>query len=273
LKQLFYIKGRTSVELVQPVLSLEVGEHHFSFSITDDDAAQLHYLAYYSADEIDVEALSFIFSEHTELFRSFHSVQVCFDHSRNALVPIRYYKQEALQPMLDLLHGRDGQSAVISENVSEWQLYNVYTVPKEVQEWISRKYPSAVCHHHFTLSIRKLSPGPADRILVDIRHADFSYIAIKDNKLVVAQTLPYSSPEDVSYQLLRTCHQFSLSQQEVLLQVSGLVEKESQLFREMYQLFVNVEFRDTSWAAPDDGEHQLPAHFFTTLNDLARCAS
>jgi hypothetical protein len=115
--------------------------------------------------------------------------------------------------------------------------------------------------------------GQQDRLLVNIHTDEFSFIAIKENKLLIAQTHLYASPEDICYYLLKTCHQFSLSQEQVLVSVSGLIEKESQLYRELYQFFIHVAFREPGWTLPATGEHDYPAHFFTTLNDLARCAS
>lgn len=259
--------------MTQSVLSLEIGDRHFGFAITDETGTILHLLAYYTAEEMDMDSLSSIYADNYELGRPFYTVQVSYDHARNVLVPMQYFNADASLTILDTVHGKNGQSSVISEAVNEWQLYNVYAVPVNVKEWVNRKFPVAVYRHHFTLGIKSIPAGPADRLLVDIHTDEFSFIAIKDNKLLIAQTHSYSSPEDICYFLLKTCHQFSLSQEQVQLTVSGLIEKESQLYRELYQFFVNVEFREPTWTMPVTEEHEYPAHFFTSLNDLARCAS
>ncbi|HEY6504120.1 MAG TPA: DUF3822 family protein [Chitinophagaceae bacterium] len=273
MKRLFYIKNDSAPGTIPQVLSLGIGERHFSFAVTDKTGTELHSLAYYTTDETDGETLSSIYADHHELSRSFYTVQVSYDHSKNVMVPMQHFNADVSNTLLDSMHGQNGQSSVISEAVTEWQLYNVYAVPKDVQEWVSRKFPSAIYRHHFTLGIKSMPAGQPDRLLVNIHTDEFSFIAIKDNKLLIAQTHLYSSPEDICYYLLKTCHQFSLSQEQVQLTVSGLIEKESQLYREMYQFFVNVEFRDPTWNMPVIEEHEYPAHFFTTLNDLARCAS
>jgi hypothetical protein len=96
---------------------------------------------------------------------------------------------------------------------------------------------------------------------------------VKEGKLHIAQTLYYSSPEDILYYLLKTCNQFSLSRDGIQLFISGLIEKESQLFRELYLNFLNITFREPTWKIPAYGEKEYPTHFFTALNDLARCES
>lgn len=218
--------------------------------------------------------LSAVFTAHPELHYSFKEVRICYDHARSAFIPIEHFDNANAKALLDIMHGSDGRSEVISEMVNEWQLYNVYAVPVDVQEWITRRFPSAKCRHHFTLGVKTLNGDIPDRLLIDIHTDEFSFIATKEDKLLIAQTHEYSSPEDILYYLLKTCHQFSLSQEKVQLQVSGLIEKESQLYREMAQFFINVDFREPAWEVPlTNGESDHPAHFFTTLNDLARCAS
>lgn len=273
MKRLFYIKNDQSAEITQPVLSLGIGERHFSFAVSDKTGDELYSLAYYTADEIDQEVLSAIHSDHSELSRSFYTVQVSYDHPKNVLVPNRLFDAHASKSILDAMHGASAQSSLISEAVNEWQLYNVYAVPADVQEWVRRKFPAATYRHHFTLGIKSMPAVSPDRIVVNIHTDEFSFIAVKDNKLLIAQTHLYTSPEDICYYLLKTGHQFSLSQEQVQLSVSGLIEKESQLYRELYQFFVNVEFRLPTWTMPVMEEHEYPPHFFTTLNDLARCAS
>jgi hypothetical protein len=272
-KRLFHIKNDSAGETSQAVLSLGIGERHVSFAITDKTGTELHSLAYYRAEEIDSECLSGVFLDNSELNRSFYVVQVSYDHSKNVLIPTQHFDAHVSKTILDSMHGKNGQSAVISEAVNEWQLYNVYAVPKEVQDWLGSKFPSAIYRHHFTLGIKTMPAGSSDRLLINIHTDEFSFIAIKDNKLMIAQTHLYESPEDICYYLLKTCHQFSISQEKVEVSVSGLVEKESQLYRELYQFFVHVEFRLPTWQLPETAGNECAPHFFTTLNDLARCAS
>jgi hypothetical protein len=271
LKRLFYINN--AKEVIQPVLSVNVGERYASFAITDNTGTELSFLVYYTADEINGESLPDIFSGHPELNRSFYEVKISYGYSGNVLVPSEMYNTDATKTMLKVMHGTDGHNPVISEAVNEWQLYNVFAIPADVQQWISRKFPAGNYRHHFTLGLKTMPAGPADRLLINVHTDEFSFIAIKDNKLLIAQSHLYSSPEDICYFLLKTCHQYSLSQEQVQLSVSGLIDKESQLYREMYQFFVHVEFRSPAWNIPTTGENEYQPHFFTTLNDLARCAS
>lgn len=273
MKRLFYINKESNNDTGPKLLSISIGDRHFSFAITDKTGGELYSLSYYTADEITNDLLTETISEHPELNSTFFEVQVCYDHSRSLLVPLQYYYIEGSKVLLNTVYGLNSRAPVIADAINERQLFNVYTLPNDIQECMNRKYPGCKSRHHFTLAIKMMPAGSDDRLLINIRTDEFSFIAMKDNKLLIAQTHVYSSPEDICYYLLKTCHQFSLSQEQVQLSVSGLIEKESQLYRELYQFFVNVEFRNPTWNMPVTEDHEYPAHFFTTLNDLARCAS
>ncbi|HNA96743.1 MAG TPA: DUF3822 domain-containing protein, partial [Chitinophagaceae bacterium] len=64
--------------------------------------------------------------------------------------------------------------------------------------------------------------------------------------------------------------QFSLSQQTVSVRLSGLIDKQSALYKDLYQYFREITFREAGWHTV---EPEYPAHFFTSLNDLAPCVS
>jgi hypothetical protein len=49
-----------------------------------------------------------------------------------------------------------------------------------------------------------------------------------------------------------------------------MIDQQSALYKELYQYFLHIEFRNASWTIPAD---EYPAHFFTSLNELAQCVS
>jgi hypothetical protein len=272
LKQLFYIQSGTVSEISEQVLCVRIGDRHFSFAITDRSGVHLYRLGYYTAREMNSDVLSEILSIHPDLGASFYEVQVGFDHPGSVLVPIAYYNMDDVSRIMSTMHGTNGNMSVISEPVNEWQLYNVYAVPADLHEWLHRRFPSGKYHHNHSVRI-KLPSGEPDRLLLDIQPDEFSVIATRGNKLLLAQTYCYTTPEDVLYYLLKACTQFGLSQHDADLCISGLIEKDSKLFRELHHYFVHAAFREPTWSVEGMEGNEYPAHFFTPLNDLARCVS
>ncbi len=142
----------------------------------------------------------------------------------------------------------------------------------EVHDWILAKFPSVVYTHGYSNAIQNINEeNKTGFIKADFSTNDFEVIVAKGDQLLLAQTFLYSTPDDVIYYLLKSCQQFSLSPQEVKLFLSGLIEKQSALFKELYQYFINIEFQNPDWKIY--GHDKYPSHFFTSLNDLLRCES
>lgn len=273
MKQLFQISAGETRESLQPVLSIRLGEKHCSFSITEFVSAELICLAYYSTDEVTVDFLNELFAEKQELNKPFYQVLICYDYPQSCLVSFKEYRHGDAGLLLNTMFGINGTSAVISESIAEWQLYNVYGVPGQVHSWITKKFPAGKYWHQYTLNIKNSKPGiEGGSLLVDIRKDDFTLLATAENRIILAQTFSYSSPDDIVYYLLKVCQQFGLSQQSVNIVLSGLVDQQSALYRELHQYFLQVEFRDTDWTIPASVNNESPAHFFTSLNDLSKCA-
>jgi Protein of unknown function (DUF3822) len=269
LKQLFHIE-RGDAENVQQVLSLRLGEKHGSFSITNKQGNELYELAYCSSEGWNENSLADFFTNCPSLRNSFYQVVVAYDNPQSILTPSAFYKSEEAEVVLKIMHGVQTGSDIISELIAEWQLYNTYAVYSEVDKWVNQKFPAARSWHQYSLAVKKINAAGNDGSLaIDFRQSDFTLIAGRQSRILLTQTFEYTTPEDALYYLLKTCRQFSLSQKEVSVQLSGLIDKQSALYKELYQYFINLEFREADWNAGSE----YPAHFFTSLNDLAQCAS
>jgi len=269
LKQLFYIKNAYA-ESGQQVLSVRIGAGHAGFAISNKSGSELFQLAYCSMDSCNETELTKFFETYSSLLNSFYEVLVGYEFPESIFISSKGFKQEDAGLLLKAFGCNNGNSNIISELIAEWQLYNVYAAPKEVQEWLDKKFPSARHWHQYSLGIKNINAANAcGSLMIDFRTDDFSIIAVKGSKFLLAQSFEYTTPGDVLYYLLKICQQFSLSQQEVQLQLSGLIDKESSLYKELHQYFIHIEFREANWKAGMEN----PAHFFTSLNDLAKCAS
>jgi len=269
LKQLFHIKFEAA-EDKQQVLSLRIGKQHFTFAIANKSGLELYQLAYYSIEEWNENYWQDIMDSNPVLSDSFYEVLVAYDFSESLLVPSKEFKSEEAGALLNISYGVNSQSTIISESITGWQLYNIYSIPVEVKDWISQKFPTARFWHQYSLDVRNsIGVTEEGRLQVDFRKTEFVVIAANRNNILLTQTFEYTTPEDVLFYLLKICKQFSLSREVVQLQLSGLVDKQSSLYKELYQYFINIDFRNAQW----NTGAEYPAHFFTSLNDLAKCVS
>lgn len=96
-----------------------------------------------------------IFSVNSSLQNSFYQVQVVYDFSESILISSKDYRAEDTGLLLTIRSvAIVGLPILFSELIAEWQLYNIYAVPKEIQEWINKKFPSVRFWHQYTLAIK-----------------------------------------------------------------------------------------------------------------------
>jgi len=271
LKQLFTISKDNFTAVDQPVLAIRVGEYYCSYAIIESATGQLTQMAHYGEDEISADKLDEIFSSTDDMDRSFSDVLVCYDYPQQTMVPSQVYKAEDAPILLQTMCGNTSDASIVSELVPGWQMYNIYAVPKDIYEWMNRKFPSGKYWHHHSVAIKTVARSDdSGCISIDLGTDNFSLVTGKSNTFLLAQNFSYSTPADVVYYLLKVCKQFELKQRDVKLVLSGLIEKDSALYKILHQYFLNLEFRNALWNM-DSSEY--PAHFFTSLNDLALCAS
>ena len=269
MKKVFEISNRDQGAPVQPVLNIRIGYNHLSVAVADQASGALNSLEYYTdEEEVTAEGLREVMDKLPTAGQSFHRVKVVYDYPDASLVP-------------SVLTGQDEAAAcrvpptpgmmVITERIPSWQLYNVFPVPLSVHTLLGNRFPSLHCCHSLTLGMKNMEAVAAHGALwIDITHDAFTVIAARSGQLLLAQNYPYSSPQDLLYYLLAICHEYDLPQNEVETVVTGLVDQESALYRELYQYFGKLRFREAAW---DTRSHDYPAHFFTTLNDLMLCVS
>lgn len=267
MKQLFLIDNGMPAPGVPVTLSFRTGEKHTSFAITSKEGDKLYLLAYYITPDIwDDIQLEQLYYSHTPLQQSFYEVKVSFDHTPAALLSNAAYRYEEAGNVSAALWGTAAGS-VQSEQVAAWQVQNLFTVPADVKHWISQKFPAARTWHQYSVSLHTMgSASPGGTVLVDIRKDDFTMLVVKEGRLLLAQVYTYETPEDVLYCLLRATEELGLSRENCELLLSGLVDQQSSLYKELYLYFISIGFRQNDW---NTGEY--PSHFFTSLNDLARC--
>lgn len=225
---------------------------------------------YFTAED-EADYLQFL--EETGLMNSrYYQTAIAYDASEFVQIPSVVYKYEDGQLHLDALYGKTVHANIISENLPALYLYNIYRVPANLHSSISRKFLNGKFWHLYTVILKNFTSQQSGAIFIDFKTDEFSVVVLKENKLLLCQTFAYSAPEDVLYYLLKCCQQLNLSQQQVQLCLSGLIEKDSALYRELYKYFINLEFESLS------NEIKLttaltvhPQHYYSSISKLAAC--
>lgn len=267
MKEQFSILTNNDVDPQNSHLALQVGNDYFSFCVYDPDERKLLQLKRYTIRAITTGILDEIAENNPVLQGCFEKIVTELDLGFNTLLPAGSTPADAMPLMY--LEGADQQDHIITELIEEKGIANIYTVPPGILTWIVHHFPSSGYLHAHTVKIKAVAGSPESGLLrVDFLENRFTVIAFKGESLLLAKSYGYASPADVSFYLLKICEVFAFSQEQVLLQVSGLIDTSSRLYRELYDYFLHISLKPAGWVDDVSG---MPAHYFTSLNELTIC--
>lgn len=198
----------------------------------------------------------------------FSKTLVVLEHPESLFIPESIFRPEHMPVYLESAFGKR-PAAYKSDYIPAWQLYNVYALPEGFDQSLSIHLPGSIVNHRFTVMLKNSKASlDGGQLLIEIRRKDILVMALQNGKLLFSRGFSYSSPEDILYALLSVCQQHGLQQETVSLEISGLIDRDSAVFKELYQYFIEISFRDCDWQS---GEY--PSHYFRSLKDISVCVS
>lgn len=273
MKPAFHIKQGTEYNPANSVLLIIAGKRHCSFAVMNYLSKELMEFGYYTSNDDEEDYKKFF--EETEILNTrYYQVAIAYDADEAIQIPSAVYRYEDGQLHLDAVFGKNVHTTVVSENVPGWNFYTIYRLPTSLQSAASWKFLSGKFWNINSVLLKNYPNTNGDVMHVNFKTDELSVLILKENRLQLAKTFAYSSPEDVLYYLLKTCRQFHVSQQTCTLHLSGLIEKDSAIYRELYKYFINVEFEPLAGGIKlAESLKAHPDHYFSTISKLAVCVS
>jgi Protein of unknown function (DUF3822) len=269
MKELFnYSKPGWSDDASQ-VLIIKVGDRLRSAAVTDPTWTQLYKVMYNTVEpstDINWRELEI---KYPWVNADYTNVHIIIDYPNSMLVPAdRNWKEDA-PLLLSVMNGYCENEMILEENMPGRECRIIYSIPKATHNWLREKFPRATWNHARSLALLKLSSVEEGSLLVDFDTATFSLVAAKKDAFLLTRLYDYSTPEDVLFYLLQACRYLALRPTEVSLGLTGLIDKDSALYKELFQYFIHVKLRDAEW----NHDTGLPSHFFTSFKDVSVCVS
>ncbi len=249
-------------------LLLEIGTNYTAFACLNKDAHTIEALGAYAFVETALaDELPGLLNRFSSLPVS--SVQVASAFPEALLVPQKFFNGD--YGMLEAMYGQPAQQFQ-HDAIPEWQMVVVYALPSAVHNVLAQSFSSISYMHVYTPMVKLYSGFMADeQLLLHLMPGQFRVLVKGAGNVLLAQTYRYETPHDLVYYLLRICGEFGLNQSTTQIIFSGMVQKPSALYAEVESYFAAVHF-----ANPPELElpqTDVPHHFFTSLYNLALCAS
>ena len=205
-----------------------------------------------------------------------NEIFLVYNFPESNLVPEKYFSSDITRPVTDLIYGNLNTDMVLDEKVPWFEFHNVYRVPSSVHYLMQEKFQSARFWHFYSLQLKCYKMFTAKEEASYIKA--FFYpdkmivMAFKSGQLQVIQHFAYQDSKDVVYHLLNCCTQLELDRQEVVLEISGMIEKKSALYEDLDLYFLNIRFDGMEDSIKKTDELiQFPNHFFASLLKMSIC--
>jgi len=242
----------------------EWGRQYCCLAGYDAGSGLVNWLTYKTYDVLNDSTIKSIVDEVSAA----GSVVVAASFPEAILTPLGHNGEELLQQLYN-----PAQTVVaLIDDINEWQVKSHYLLPKAIHVAFNDKFSNITYINFFTAALKGYNSYPSgDQIAIHFSPNQFSVLVKKNGQLQLAQIYRYQAPLDVVYYLLKITEEFELSKDETILIISGLIEESSDLYKELYQYFLNIHFAKPSLGTVDSNTY--PSHFFTSIYNLATCVS
>ena len=259
-------------------LVIEIAKSHVACIVSRDHQKAIagYELFTFNEDEAsDFPALFANISTQSQILNTqIASPSIYFNDELCLPVPIFKFNKEIAVEYLNVVFGEDPASKIQFEHLPiEPGIMNVFRVNEDCLNYLNVHFSKVTYHHTYSNIIRRLaykSVGyPPEFISIQFYNTFMVVTVLKEGNLQLIQSFTYETPEDVLYYLLNISKQLELYSEKLTLQISGMIDLDFQLYRELIKFFKNVSVHNVEPTAMPSTVNEHPLHYFTPFFNLA----
>jgi hypothetical protein len=203
-------------------------------------------------------------------------VFIVYNFAESNLIPEKFFSADMTKPVTDLIYGDLSHDLVMDEKIPWFEFHNVFRVPAKIHFLMQEKFQEARYWHFYSLQLKcfKMFTAKEETAFMKVFFYPEKIIVMvcKSGQLQLIQHYGYQDSKDVLYILLNCCHQLEMNREELVLELSGMIEKKSTLYEDLELYFLNIRFdsMEDSIKITDD-LMQYPNHFFSSLLKMTIC--
>lgn len=259
-------------------LVIEMAKSHMACIVRNETAKAI--TAYELFSFAEDETLSFaklfdkIATNSPILSQGFNSTSVYVNNELCVPVPIFKFNKEIAGDYLNLVFGEDPSAKIQFEHLPiEPGIMNVFRVNEDWYNFLNQYFHKPTYRHTYSNIISRVaykrSVDPPEVISIQFYNSFIIVTVLKEGTFHLIQTFTYETPEDVLYYLLNLTRQLELFNKKLRLEISGMIDLNFQLYRELIKYFKNVTVHTIPPSPLLDNMTEYPVHYFTPFFNLA----
>jgi uncharacterized protein DUF3822 len=268
-------------ELLQSRLLVEVNSNSFTYVLLNQRNMSPLAVKYFQLEPAKEKPLTAslreIIAEDPLLQRPVKETLLVYNFPESSLIPEPLFSMDTNKEMTDIVYGNLAKGLILTEKIPWWELFNVYRISPDIHHLLQQQFSAGTYWHYYSLLLKSYKMFDAheqsDCIKVIFYSDKMITLILRQGKVHLMQTFQYQDTKDVTYHLLNCCQQLHISQEEVLLMVGGLIDRQSALSTELHKYFLQISFEeiDESIKVTDELK-ELPLHYFSSILKMAVCA-
>ncbi len=268
-------------DLSQSRLLLEIDHRSFSYVLINTRNSKLLALKYFqlghNKDKSLTESLQEIIYGDDLLQLQVRETILVYNFEESSLIPENFFNPETGKKITEIIYGNLDKGLVVSEKIPWWELYNTYRIPVDAHNLLTEKFIDSKNWHKYSLLLKShkmFNVREYENYIKVIFYSDRIIVLIfKNHQLQLVQSFSFQDASDVVYHLLNCCEQFNMSTEEVVLQISGLIDKQSAVYNELAKFFLNFLFDEIgdSINVSEETKDQYPVHYYSSFLKMAVC--
>ncbi|MCX6282785.1 MAG: DUF3822 family protein [Bacteroidetes bacterium] len=239
-------------------LSLQFNEFHIAYCVLDYRTNKYILLHEYRRNDFIPKAkpgfkLSFddflrsVLTANPWLKNPFKTVRIAFEGKKSTLIPGPLFDAQESENFLKLNFQLLADEHVLADHIQQFDNYNVYSIPKHLEDATKRLFPSARISSLTTILLQTVWMNfktriSANRIFLHIKEKTFDILIYDGKQVKYLNTFTWMVAEDVAYFLIFVLEQLGMNPEQASVILLGNIDRGSNLFELVYRYVKNMEF-------------------------------
>ena len=220
------------------------------------------------------EVFSDVQAESKLLHKPYTDSKVFIQNEMSVLVPANVFTKELADDFLNVAACESTRMVTMSDELNiDGGVVNAYRVPMNTLSILHLNMGRIVVEHTYSQIVRNLfSPSrntPEQLIKVQFYYDHIIVAVVSGKALQLVQTFNYQTPADVLYYLLNVSQRLQLNAEQMVLEVSGMIDLDSPMYNELVGYFKNILIEEPEKKLTHHDAGKFPAHYFTPIFNLA----
>ncbi|MGI8951898.1 MAG: DUF3822 family protein [Chitinophagaceae bacterium] len=253
-------------------LLIEIGTQHVACWLKDTENNKIIAFEFFQYDiknyEGFNEAVKQIKLNSKLLNGAYTSSQIIWEHEECLIVPLKFYDVDLEENYLTTIFG-DNTNCIYSRQLMDENVL-VYRNAALWNETINNNFTEATLTHKYyfivTNWLRNKENYSENFIRLLFYNQHFILFAVKEKQLQLINSFQYQTPADALYHSLNTCGRLQMDKHETLFLLSGLIDLQSKLYKELNQYLPHLKLSElAAETLSAQAFKEQPLHYFSSF--------